>query len=91
VVAPIEYDGSLRSLICSYPWDCSIALGVASCESGMSTTAGTPGNYYGLFQVDYETSSDPVIQVRHAWEKYESAGGWYPWGYPDGAFGCYWG
>lgn len=84
------YDGNLEALICSYPWDCATALRVL-CESRGSPTAGTPGHYYGLYQVSWETSSDPVVQVRHAYGMYQSAGGWYPWGYPDGAFGCAWG
>lgn len=80
---------AIQELICSYAWDCATALRVSGCEAGYSPTAGTPGSYYGLFQVDYETSSDPETQLRNAWAKYVSAGHtWAPWGWPHGDFGC---
>lgn len=89
VPASAAPSGSIEEMICSYDWDCTIAVGTSSCESGLSTTAGTPGGYYGLFQVSWETSSDAATQIAHAYGMYLRSY-WHPWGYPDGAFGCYW-
>lgn len=80
---------TLEQLICSYPWNCTMAMRVARCESTMNPRAYAAGNY-GLFQVNgihasqYQVSVDqlydPVTNVRIAYDLYQRRG-WQPWQY----------
>jgi LysM domain len=82
--------GYIQSLITSYDWEDSIALGVASCESHFNPYADNPtSSAYGVFQRLGETSSDPTVQVANAYAMWQDRY-WQPWGWPDGAWGCYW-
>lgn len=84
-VTPVMPVGAIQELICSYAWECSIALRVAGCESGFSPTA-VNGSHLGLFQREGETSTDPEVQVRNAYAMYQERG-WQPWGLGE-SWGC---
>ena len=83
---------SVATIICSYPWDCATAVGVACSESELWPLAANPSGARGVFQLmpehawrftergwDYWTDwSDPVKNIAIAYEL-QAEQGWTPW------------
>lgn len=74
-VAPTEPAGSWQSLTMSLPWNGSLMLHVASCESHDDPNATNPSSgAHGLFQQLGITTDDPMQQVRDAYSLWQSQG-----------------
>lgn len=86
--------GSIEAIICSLPWPCDEAIGVAGCESGVDRYGrldgnwATNGNHFGLFQISYihawrwadfyDAWMDPARNAQFAYDIW-SESGWRPW------------
>jgi len=75
-VAPAS-DETWQQAVLALPWDGALMIRVAFCESTDNPTA-VNGSSYGLFQVQGETSADPLTQVADAFHLWtvQGIGAW---------------
>jgi len=75
-VAPAS-DETWQQATLALPWDGALMIRVAFCESTDNPTA-VNGSSYGLFQVQGETSADPLTQVADAFHLWtvQGIGAW---------------
>ncbi len=86
-VAPTEPAGSWQSLTMSLPWNGSLMLHVASCESHDDPNATNPSSgAHGLFQQLGITTDDPMQQVDDAYSLWRSQG-YGAWSASEGCWG----
>jgi len=77
-VAPAS-DETWQQATLALPWDGALMIRVAFCESTDNPTA-VNGSSYGLFQVQGETSANPLVQVADAYHLWtvQGIGAWAP-------------
>lgn len=73
----VTFNGDLRALVASYPWDVGTANTVVWCESRWNPSARNRSGATGLFQI-LGGPLDPKANVERAYEMYRTRG-WQPW------------